>query len=122
MQASDLVRMANQIAAYFNAYPKAEAIDGIAKHIHLFWDPRMRNELKTHLDKGGEGLSPLFIEAAHDYYKGPKTPANKPNVGELNVGGAPAGLTTAVKSPAEEQTTAHRIPNTGATPSSTRGT
>ena len=77
MQASDLVRMANQIADYFRPYSKAEAIDGIGKHIHLFWDPRMRNELKDHLDKGGEGLSPLFIEAAHDYYKGPKSPKAK---------------------------------------------
>ncbi|HPG89262.1 MAG TPA: formate dehydrogenase subunit delta [Hyphomicrobium sp.] len=122
MEASDLVRMANQIAAYFNPYSKAEAIDGIAKHIHLFWDPRMRNAMKAHLDKGGEGLSPLFIEAAQDYYKGPKTPTTKPNVGQLNVGAAPAGLTATVKSPAEEQTTATRIPNKGATPSSTRGT
>jgi formate dehydrogenase subunit delta len=75
MQATDLVRMANQIADYFRPYSKPEAIDGIAKHIHLFWDPRMRNELKAHLDKGGEGLSPLFIEAAHEYYKGPKSPS-----------------------------------------------
>ena len=77
MQASDLVRMANQIAAYFAPYPKAEAIDGIGKHIHMSWDPRMRNELKAHLDDGGEGLSPLFIEAAAEYYKGPKTPRAK---------------------------------------------
>ncbi len=77
MQVSDLVRMANQIAAYFAPYPKSEALDGIAKHVHLFWDPRMRNELKAHLDKGGEGLSPLFIEAAKDYFAGPKTPKAK---------------------------------------------
>ena len=68
--------MANQISAFFNPYSKAEALDGIAKHIHLSWDPRMRNDLKAHLDKGGEGLSPLFLEAAHEYYKGPKTPAS----------------------------------------------
>lgn len=77
MQVTDLVRMANQIAAYFAPYPKAEAIDAIGKHIHMSWDPRMRNELKAHLDAGGEGLSPLMIEAAHEYYKGPKTPRAK---------------------------------------------
>jgi formate dehydrogenase subunit delta len=77
MQSSDLVRMANQIAAYFEPYPKAEAIDGIGKHIHAFWDPRMRNALKAHIDKGGDGLSPLFLEAAAEYYKGPKTPKAK---------------------------------------------
>ncbi len=77
MDIADLVRMANQITAYFEPYPKTEAVDGIAKHIHLFWDPRMRNALKRHLDSGGEGLSPLFIEAMADYYKGPKTPPDK---------------------------------------------
>jgi len=77
MDNRDLIRMANQISTFFSAYPKSEAIDGIAKHVHLFWDPRMRNQLKAYIDKGGEGLSPLFIEAAHDYFKGPKTPAVK---------------------------------------------
>jgi formate dehydrogenase subunit delta len=122
MKASDLVRMANQIADYYRPYTKPEAIDGIGKHIHLFWDPRMRNELKVHIDNGGEGLSPLFVEAALDYYKGPKSPASKPNVGQLNVGQGPAGLAQATKSPDEATTTPHRLANSGATPSSTRGT
>ena len=74
MQSSDLVRMANQIAAYFEPYPKSEALDGIAKHIHAFWDPRMRNELKAYIDNGGAGLSPLFLDAAAEYFKGPKSP------------------------------------------------
>ncbi|MBS0232924.1 MAG: formate dehydrogenase subunit delta [Proteobacteria bacterium] len=77
MQSSDLVRMANQIAAYFEAYPKQEALDGIAMHIHNFWEPRMRNELKAYLDKGGESLSPLFLEAMASYYKGPKSPVKQ---------------------------------------------
>ena len=37
----------------------------------------MRNVLKAHIDKGGEGLSPLFLEAMADYFKGPKSPASK---------------------------------------------
>ena len=56
MNDRDLVRMANQITAFFEPYPKGEAIDGIAKHLHLFWDPRMRNQLKAFIDNGGEGL------------------------------------------------------------------
>lgn len=122
MKASDLVRMANQITDFYNPYSKAEAIDGISKHIHLFWDPRMRNEMKAHIDAGGDGLSPLFLEAAHEYYKGPKTPGAKPNAGQHNVGKAAAGLATAVKSPPEATTTGKTIANKGATPSSTRGT
>ena len=77
MKTSDLVRMANQIADFWSPYPKGEAIDCIAKHIHSAWEPRMRNELKAHVDKGGEGLSPLFLEAMADYFKGPKSPASK---------------------------------------------
>lgn len=77
MQSSDIVRMANQIAAYFDAYPKQEALDGIAMHIHNFWEPRMRNELKAYLDQGGEGLSPLFLESMAAYFKGPKSPVKQ---------------------------------------------
>lgn len=66
MQSSELVRMANQIADYWSVYPKPEAIDGIAKHIHASWEPRMRNAMKAHIDQGGEGLLPLFLEAMAD--------------------------------------------------------
>lgn len=97
MDNSDLVRMANQITAYFAIYPKGEALDGISKHIHLSWDPRMRNQLKKLLDEGGGGLDPLFIEAMADYFKGPKSPAAKISVKD-------------------------KLPNKGAEPSSTRGT
>jgi formate dehydrogenase subunit delta len=72
MKSSDLVRMANQITDYFSLYPKTEALDGIAKHIHASWEPRMRNALKAHIDQGGEGLSPLFLDAMAEYFKGPK--------------------------------------------------
>ncbi len=57
MKSADLVRMANQITDYFELYPKPEAVDGIAKHIHNMWEPRMRNELKAILDEGGDGLN-----------------------------------------------------------------
>ena len=74
MKTSNLVRMANQIADFWAPYPKGEALDGIAKHIHGSWEPRIRNALKAQIDKGGEGLSPLFLEAMADYFKGPKLP------------------------------------------------
>jgi len=75
MQASDLVRMANQITDYFSVYPKPEALDGITKHIQASWEPRMRKALKAHIDAGGEGLLPLFLEAMTDFYKGQNSPA-----------------------------------------------
>ena len=80
MHSADLVRMANQITDFFEIYPKSEALDGIAKHIHNMWDPRMRNELKVIIDTGGKGLKPLFIEAMCDYYKGPKSDGRRVTV------------------------------------------
>ena len=74
MNTSDVVRMANQIADFFAVYPKAEALDGIAKHIHATWEPRLRNALKAHIDTGGAGLKPLCLEAMRGYFRGPKGP------------------------------------------------
>ncbi len=97
MQSSDLVRMANQIAAYFESYPKQEALDGIAMHIHSFWEPRMRNALKAYLDTGGEGLSPLFLESMDAYFKGPKSPVKQAAV-QNQKATAPKGATPSVAS------------------------
>jgi formate dehydrogenase subunit delta len=63
MEDRDMIRMANQIAAFFEAYPRTEALEGIAKHIKSFWDPRMRKRLDAYIEGGGEGLSPLVISA-----------------------------------------------------------
>jgi formate dehydrogenase subunit delta len=54
-------------------YPKQEALEGIAKHIHASWEPRLRDTLKAHLDNGA-GLKPLCIEAITRYFRGPKSP------------------------------------------------
>jgi formate dehydrogenase subunit delta len=59
-----LVYMANQIATFFKTQPADEAVPGIANHINKFWEPRMRRQLFEIIDQGGEGLSPLVVEAA----------------------------------------------------------
>lgn len=59
-----VVRMANQIATFFLSQPEAVRVDGVANHINKFWEPRMRRQLFEHIDKGGEGLLPLVIEAS----------------------------------------------------------
>jgi formate dehydrogenase subunit delta len=64
MNDQDLIRMANQIADYYKAYPQEEAVAGIAAHIRSFWDPRMRAGLARHIATGGKGLSPLALAAA----------------------------------------------------------
>ncbi|WP_348771491.1 formate dehydrogenase subunit delta [Azospirillum sp. SYSU D00513] len=42
-----VVRMANQIATFFEAYPLDEAATETAAHIQRFWPPRMRQALIT---------------------------------------------------------------------------
>lgn len=64
MQPDKLVRMANQIATFFNSQPEAERAKGVATHINKFWEPRMRREFFDLVDKGGEGFLPLVIEAS----------------------------------------------------------
>ena len=64
MQTEDMLRMANQIASFFNGSGPEVAVRDAAEHINKFWDPRMRATLIAHLDKGGEGLDPTIIKAA----------------------------------------------------------
>ena len=64
MPPNTLIRMANQIAAAFAAEPHDQAVKDIVYHLEHFWEPRMRAKLKEHATSGGQGLSPLSIEAA----------------------------------------------------------
>lgn len=61
MDSQYLVKMANQIAGFFSAYPDEEqAISEVANHMCRFWDPRMRTALMDHVDAGtASGLSAL---------------------------------------------------------------
>jgi formate dehydrogenase subunit delta len=65
MEAHKLVKMANEIAAFFHAEPdRATAIEGVAGHLKRFWDPRMRREIVAWLDEhDGEGLTELAAAA-----------------------------------------------------------
>lgn len=69
MNVEKLVKMANEIAAFFDGEPdRSAAIDGFVDHLCRFWDPRMRRELLARVDaaaaSGGDtGLCALAIEA-----------------------------------------------------------
>ncbi|OZI29113.1 formate dehydrogenase [Bordetella genomosp. 1] len=69
MDPVNLIRMANRIGDYFDAYPdQAEAIEGVANHIQKFWEPRMRTELLSWLaahpdGQGAVPLHPLVLRA-----------------------------------------------------------
>lgn len=62
MQAEKLVRMANQIAAFFKAQGSSAPAE-VADHLEKFWDPRMRRGILAHVASGGEGLDPVALEA-----------------------------------------------------------
>jgi formate dehydrogenase subunit delta len=60
-----LVKMANDIGAFFAADPDpARAAAGIVDHLKRFWEPRMRKALLAWLDDhGGDGLRPAVRDA-----------------------------------------------------------
>ena len=58
-----LVRMANQIGEFHAAMPEAEGIDGTAKHLRLYWTPKMIRELTAFVEAGGAGLNPTARRA-----------------------------------------------------------
>ncbi|WP_172150490.1 MULTISPECIES: formate dehydrogenase subunit delta [Pseudomonas] len=65
MNATQLIKMANQIGAFFASQPDPlQARDDFAQHLKRQWDPQMRTALYAHLDaSGGEGLSAFVLEA-----------------------------------------------------------
>ena len=65
MQDEDLIRMANQIAAFFAPYSEEEAVAGVANHIKQFWEPRMRTQLFA-IAGGAKDLDPLVRRALED--------------------------------------------------------
>jgi len=72
---SRIVKMANQMAAYFKVFPEAEAVAGLANHINKFWDPRMRREFLQLAQAGAAGFEPLVVKAVVAV-KPPKMSAN----------------------------------------------
>jgi formate dehydrogenase subunit delta len=65
MDIDNLIRMANQIGAFYEAYPDPDAASReIASHLKRFWEPRMRNDLLEHVRAHGPaGLAPLVASA-----------------------------------------------------------
>lgn len=65
MDAHKLVKMANEIASFFEAEPdRAVMLESVAGHLKRFWDPRMRREFLRWVDEHqGEGLKDNVREA-----------------------------------------------------------
>ena len=58
-----IIRMANQIATYFDSRPEAERAGGIASHINDFWEPRMRTQLLSLLGSRREAFKPDVVSS-----------------------------------------------------------
>lgn len=65
MNRDNLIHMANQIGGFFETMPDhEEALDGIADHLHKFWEPRMRRTLLEALDSSQtQALKPIVLAA-----------------------------------------------------------
>ncbi len=65
MNAANLIKMANQIGAFFEAMPDHEqAVADIVSHLKNSWDPRMRQALLEDIAVHGDStLKPIVREA-----------------------------------------------------------
>ena len=85
MSADRLARMANNIASFFESYPREEAVTGIHDHIRAFWTPVMRSTLRERLAEDAGGLNPLVVEAMTRQPRAPN-PTEKEAAGPDEVG------------------------------------
>lgn len=65
MSSDNLVKMANQIAHYFDSEPNRQlAVQGVRQHLQSFWTPAMRRQLAEWIAAHGqEGLDAKVVEA-----------------------------------------------------------
>lgn len=78
MQTADkLVKMANQIARNLAIQGEERAVALAADHINKFWDPRMRRQIRLHVENGGAGLDPIARSAIEAL---PQSAAASPNL------------------------------------------
>ena len=65
MKIEQLIKMANQIGAFFEAMPDHdEAVSDIVRHLKNSWEPRMRNALLQHVaEQGDVELKPIVRDA-----------------------------------------------------------
>lgn len=65
MNPDTLIRMANQIGAFFEAMPDREqAVKDIASHLRRTWEPRMRTQLLAMLNGPDEAKLKTLVRDA----------------------------------------------------------
>jgi formate dehydrogenase subunit delta len=92
MKAEKLIRMANQIAAFFRPYPEEQAVKGIHDHLWAFWTPGMRQSLLDQASRDHGQLDPL-VKKALVAFKAGESPTEREIAGPEEVGelGSDAG-------------------------------
>ncbi len=70
MNAEHLIKMANDIGAFFEAMPNREqATKDVATHIKKFWEPRMQKSLMAYLGTHGDaGLKDIVKDALREIH------------------------------------------------------
>ena len=71
MSPEKLVYMANQIATFFKSQPGDDQVARVAAHLGDFWEPRMIDALRAHIEAGGTGLDPLAKAALDQLARSP---------------------------------------------------
>jgi formate dehydrogenase subunit delta len=65
MDIHHLVKMANQIGAFFETMPdRQQALTDAARHLQKSWDPRMRRQLQQYMDEQGGAQLSDFVQQA----------------------------------------------------------
>ncbi len=69
MEIQHLIRMANDIASFFEAEPdQSKGAKGVADHLKSFWDPRMRRQILGYAEQhDGAGLKEIVLTALRTY-------------------------------------------------------
>jgi len=63
MNVEHLVKMANEIGAFYVGESEKDAPENIASHIKRFWEKRMRSAIIEHNKRGGAGMQPAVRQA-----------------------------------------------------------
>ena len=71
MNPANLIKMANQIGAFFDAIPDREqAVKDVSGHIQRSWEPRMIQALQAHVaDQGWDGVSDIVRQAVSSHLR-----------------------------------------------------
>lgn len=71
MNPANLIKMANQIGAFFEAMPdRQQATKDVASHILRSWEPRMRNRFLEYVATAGDGELKAVVRDALPLIKG----------------------------------------------------